>query len=89
MANTNCEHIYQGPYGVLTNVSKKTTTETTKNREEELVGVEGEHRDIGDEVGEKNKYASATRIDAIKEKENSNGEIARALEKNIKEKEGN
>ena len=89
MANTNCEYIYQGPYGALTNVSKKTTTEITKNREEELVGVEGEHRDIGDEVEEKNKYALATRIDATKEKENSNGEIARALEKDIKEKEGN
>ena len=89
MANTNCEHIYQGPYGAPTNVSKKTTTEITKNREEELVGVEGEHRDVGDEVEEKNKHALATRTDATKEKENSNGEIARALEKDIKEKEGN
>ena len=54
-----------------------------------MVGVEGEYRDVGDEVGEKNKHALATRVDATKEKENSNGEIARALEKDIKEKEGN
>ena len=89
MTNTNYEYIYQGPYGALTNVSKKTITEIIKNREEELIGVEGEYRNIEDEVEEKNKYALATRINATKKKENLNKEIARALKKDIKEKEEN